>query len=162
MILYILSKVSSSLPEQVISDYITEHGYTNYFNIQSTLGELLQSEMIQEDRTFHRTYYMLTDTGREALEYFGGQLPGKIRWEITHYLKEKQFEIINGSALISDYKQTAEGEFLATCTIREGTESLFTLSLSVPTEEDARKICGNWQEQSSELYQQALVHLLKE
>ena len=33
IILYTLSKVDSPLPPGVISDYITDRGYTNYFNL---------------------------------------------------------------------------------------------------------------------------------
>ena len=37
IILYTLSKVDSPLPPGVISDYITDRGYTNYFNIQNAI-----------------------------------------------------------------------------------------------------------------------------
>ena len=40
IILYTLSKVDSPLPPGVISDYITDRGYTNYFNLQNAFGEL--------------------------------------------------------------------------------------------------------------------------
>ena len=43
IILYTLSKVDSPLPPGVISDYITDRGYTNYFNLQNAFGELLLS-----------------------------------------------------------------------------------------------------------------------
>ena len=50
IILYTLSKVDSPLPPGVISDYITDRGYTNYFNLQNAFGELLEADLIKEER----------------------------------------------------------------------------------------------------------------
>ncbi len=160
MILYAMSKVNSPLPGKVFYDFITGNEYTNYFTVQSALGELIQSELIREESTYHRSYYALTDTGRETLELFGGQLSYEIRREITQYLKKNQYEILNETSIVSDYRRASDGSYLASCAIREDGNPLFSLSLSVPTEEDARKICDNWKEQSAPLYQQALRLLL--
>ena len=74
IILYTLSKVDSPLPPGVISDYITDRGYTNYFNLQNAFGELLEADLIKEDSTYHLTYYTLTEAGAETLELFGAPL----------------------------------------------------------------------------------------
>ena len=86
IILYTLSKVDSPLPPGVISDYITDRGYTNYFNLQNAFGELLEADLIKEDSTYHLTYYTLTEAGAETLELFGAPLSREIRDEINHYL----------------------------------------------------------------------------
>ena len=39
IILYTLSRVDSPLPQGIISDYIINQGYTNYFNVQDAFGE---------------------------------------------------------------------------------------------------------------------------
>lgn len=160
IILYTLSKVDTSLPPGIISDYITNHGYTNYFTFQNALGELLAAELIAEDTTYHISYYHITDTGRETLELFGQPLSHDIREEINAYLSNHKYEIINETSLISDYHLTSEGTYLASCLLREGNHILFRLELDVTTEEDARKICDNWQNQSETLYQQAIQNLL--
>ena len=79
IILYTLSKVDSPLPPGVISDYITDRGYTNYFNLQNAFGELLEADLIKEDSTYHLTYYTLTEAGAETLELFGAPLSREIR-----------------------------------------------------------------------------------
>ena len=103
---------------------------------------------------------MLTDTGRETLESFGSLLAFEIKEEIGEYLKEKKYEIIEKSSLVSDYQRTKEGTYLASCTLREGTHVLFHLELDVATETDAIHVCDNWRIQSEKLYQQAMVQLL--
>lgn len=160
IILYTLSKVDAPLPPGIISDYITDHGYTNYFTLQNAFGELLQADFIKEDTTYHLSYYTLTDTGRETLELFGSQLSSDIRKEIDTYLKSNRYEIVNETALVSDYHLTGDGTYLATCVLREGNHVLFQLGLDVATEEDAVKVCESWRKNSDVLYQTAMKQLL--
>ena len=47
IILYTLSKVDSPLPPGVISDYITDRGYTNYFNLQHRKYRLLPKNVVK-------------------------------------------------------------------------------------------------------------------
>lgn len=160
IILYTLSKVGAPLPPSIISDYITDRGYTNYFTLQNAFGELLQADLIKEDATYHLSYYEITDAGRETLALFGTPLSHDIRQEIDTYLQENKYEIIDETSLITDYKQTAEKTYRATCTIREKQHILFRLELDVATEGDAIKVCENWQTQSEELYRMAVMRLL--
>ncbi len=161
IILYTLSKVGTPIPPSIVSDYITDRGFTNYFTLQNAFGELLQAELIQEDTTYHMSYYSITDDGRETLELFGEPLSFDIRDEIDEYLTSKRYEIVNEASFISDYHKTEDGTYLATCTLREGTHVLFHVELDVTVEEDAVKICENWKENSEEIYQVAMKKLLK-
>jgi len=160
IILYTLKKVNMPIPAGVISDYITAHGYTDYFTLQNAFGELLQADFIKEDTTYHLSYYTLTDSGKESLELFGSQLSSEIRSEIDSFLQEKRYEIADETSLVSDYHLTSNGTYLATCTLREGSQLLFELSLNVVTEEDAIKVCENWKKNSDVLFQTAMQQLL--
>ncbi len=162
IILYFLSKVDSTLPPGIISDYITDHGYTNYFNVQNAFAELLEAELIKEDTTYQLSYYQLTETGRETLVLFGNQLSAKIRIEIDEYLQEKQYEIIDETSLISDYQSTSQGTYMVTCLLRERNQTLFRTELEVTTEEDAIRACENWRKKSAKLYQATLSTLLSD
>lgn len=161
IILYTLSKVSAPLPPGIISDYITGHGYTNYFTLQNAFGELLDAGLIAEAPTYHISYYEITDAGEETLALFGQPLSADIRKEINEYLTEHKYEIINETSLVSDYHMTSEGSYLASCILREKNRILFRMELDVPTEDDAVKICDNWQNASEALYQQAIQKLLR-
>ncbi|MCI5731717.1 MAG: DUF4364 family protein [Eubacterium sp.] len=160
IILYTLSKVEAPLPPGIISDYITSRGYTNYFNLQNAFGELLEADLIQEDSTYHMTYYTLTEAGQETLALFGTPLSLEIRKEIDGYLQEHKYEIIDDTSLVSDYHLTGEGTYLATCILRERNHIILRLELDVATEADAIKVCENWQSQSEFLYQTAIQKLL--
>ncbi len=160
IILYMLNRVRTPLPQGIIFDFVTDHGYTNYFTILSAFGDLLQGALIQEAATYHQSCYLLTETGRETLESFGSLLSQEIHQEIDAYLTEKKYEILEKSSLISDYQRTREGTYLASCILREGTHILFRLELDVATEADAIRVCENWKTESEKLYRQAMVQLL--
>lgn len=161
IILYTLNQVEAPLPSGIISDYVTSQGYTNYFTVQDAFGELLQADLIEEDSTYHMSYYMITDAGKETLELFGGSLSFEMRKEIDTYLKNKRYDIANESSFISDYHRTEDGTYLATCTLREGTHVLFHIELDVTTERDAVRVCDNWKEGCETVYQMAIQQLLK-
>lgn len=156
IILYFLKKTSIPLPQTVISDYIVSHGYTNYFTLQNALGELLNADFIAEDETYHLSYYTLTEAGSETLALFGSQLSAEICSEIDAYLAEHKIEIINETSLVSDYNPTDHGTYLASCSLKDGKHMMFRLEIDVPKEEDAIRVCENWEKQSETLYQLAL------
>lgn len=160
IILYTLKKVHIPLPSGIISDYITKKGYTNFFNVQNAFGELLQAEMIREDTTYHLAYYSLTDAGHAAFEYFGSGLSAEIKKEIDTYLLENKYDIAENISHVSDYHKTTYGTYEAVCTLRDGNHTLYSLSLDVPTEQDAIRVCENWRECSTALYQDSLRQLL--
>lgn len=160
IILYTLDQVQDPMTLGFISDYITEHGYTNYFNVQNAFAELLDADLISCSSTYNTSYYCITETGRETLKLFISSLSPEIRLEIDDYLKENNAQIIDRLTVFSDYSLLKNGEYLATCSIKENHFLLFETKISVPTEEDARKICNNWREYSKDLYTHSIKKLL--
>lgn len=160
IILYTLNKVDSPLTLGLISDYITEHGYTNYFNVQNAFAELLDAELIACSTTYNTSYYHITDTGRETLDLFESNLSHEIRQEIDQYLKDNNHQIIDRIAVVSDYTLSDNNEYITTCALIESNHIIFETKLSVPSEEDAIRVCNNWREHSDELYSFAIKKLL--
>ena len=68
MTLYTLSRVDFALTNKQISNVFLDLGYTHYFNVQYTLGDLVESGMIREDVYPNCIYYSLTEEGLESLE----------------------------------------------------------------------------------------------
>ena len=59
IILYMLDKVDFPLTNSQISEFILNEGYTNYFTVQQTISELVESGFIHEESTHNRTFYHL-------------------------------------------------------------------------------------------------------
>ena len=75
-------------------------------------------------------------------------------------MRENAFEMRNESCTRADYYRTESSDFSVHCYVQEGSESLIDLSFSVPTEEEAEKVCANWPERSQEIYMYILKKLL--
>ena len=160
IVLYILHRSKISLAQNTIIDVIVNLGYTDYINAQSAIGDLIRADLVRDLDTYHRSYISLTSSGEETLNEFIDQLSSDIRREIDEYLKENNIETINESVLISDYKLSSSGNYIATCSVREGQDILFSVSLSVPSEDDAIHVCDKWESMSDEIYADTLRKLM--
>ena len=160
IILYMLKKANSPLTPRIISDYILDKGYTNYFNIQKAFGELLDTDFIALDTTYKNSYYTLTELGAETLALFHNQLSKEIREEIVTYLKEHRYSIVEEIGRFTDYHRLPSGEYQATCSLKENGTPLLELNLSVATEAEAIKICNSFTEHNEEVYQYLIRTLL--
>lgn len=161
IILYTLNRVDSPLTLGFVADYVVDHEYTNYFNVQNVFAELLEEELITCSQTYNTSYYTITQQGRETLELFYTDLSYEIRTEIDRYLRKENYQIMERTAIVSDYARRSNGDYIAKCSLFEKNEVLLEIDIAVPSEEDAVKICNNWRNSSSELYSAVVKSLLK-
>lgn len=162
IILFLLDKVDFPLTNAQISNFILERDYTNYFNLQQAISELIEAEFITVETIGHSSHYRITSSGRETLSFFGSMISAAIQEDIIHYLNENQYSLRNEVSTLSEYFETKRGEFTARLRVVEKEESIIDLSIAVPTEEDAIKICNNWRSESQNVYAYVLANLLKE
>ncbi len=161
IILFILNKVDFPLTNAQISNFILEKDYTNYFNIQQSIAELIEAEFITVETVGHSSHYRITDSGRETLSFFGYMISSAIQSDILDYLKKNKYSLRDEGSTLSEYYETKKGEFTVRLRVVEKKESIIDLSISVPTKEDAAKICDNWRSRSQQIYAYVLSNLLK-
>ena len=87
IILYMLNKVDFPLTNSQISEFILDEGYTTYFKLQQALAELAESGFIREESTHSRTFYHLTEEGRETLHFFKNDISTAIQEDIDSFLE---------------------------------------------------------------------------
>jgi DNA-binding PadR family transcriptional regulator len=162
IILFLLNKVDFPLTNSQISNFILEKGYTNYFNIQQSISELMEAEFINMESIGHNSYYKINDEGRETLSFFDNMISSAIREEIIDYLKENQYSLRNETSILAEYFDVKKGDFMARLRVLEKGEPIIDLSISVPTENEASKLCNNWKTESQKIYAFVLSTLLKE
>lgn len=160
IILTMLDYVAYPLTNAILSDFLLEKEYTTYFTIQQALSELTKENLITKEQTYNSSYYSLTDSGRETFDLFGYTLSPRIRQEITAYLKEKNHEILEKISVFTDYAPARENEYVVTCRLQEKDSVLMELSLTVPNEENATKVCAQFQNKNSGIYASLLKELL--
>ena len=92
MTMYTLSRVDFALTNSQITNVFLDLGYTNYFNVQYALGELVDTGLVHEEAYPDYRYYALTESGRESIEALRSTLSASIRTDIDDYLKKMRLE----------------------------------------------------------------------
>jgi len=161
MILYMLNKLDCKLTNSQLSQFFVTNKYTDYFNIQQTLSELVSSGFIDKFVIRNTSYYAITSEGYEALTFFKNQIPKGAMDDINAFLETNKFELKNEVGTIADYYKHTTGDYIAHCQIMEGKSRLYELSISVPSEEEAKQVCDNWRLASEEIYAFVMNTLLQ-
>lgn len=156
IILYLLKKIGQETSNAILSDFILEYRYTDYFTIQQTLHRLTEDQMISLRQTRQTAFYQITKKGVGILDDFGSQLPVDTRRQIENYLQENHISIQRALSVYTDYTKLRSREYLATGTLKERGNILLSVSLNVPTEQDAIRVCEQFKERQEEVYQSLL------
>lgn len=160
MILHMLRQVNFPLTENQISEFFLSRDYTNYFTLKEVLAELTASALISVETIHNTSRYEITEEGDNTLGFFGKNIPTVIVSDIERYLKENRFKMRNEVSNTSDYYKSTAGEFVVHNEVREGKSVLLSVDMSVPDEEQARLMSGNWKEKSSDIYAYLLKSLM--
>ncbi len=161
MILYILSRVNFPLTNAQLTAFILEKEYTNYFNIQRALSELIDDAFISTKTIRNSTLYRITDSGTETLLFFDNMISSGIKEDIDAYLLQNKYELQEEVSAPADFYQVKKGEFAAHLSVIERDTPIIDLTLIVPTEEEASRLCNNWKEKSSDVYTYLMSSLLE-
>ena len=152
MTMYTLSRVDFALTNSQIANVFLDLGYTNYFNVQYTLGELVSSNLVQEEIYPDYRYYLLTEEGHKTLDALRSSLAPSIRSELDEYLRANRLEFREALATRSEYYRTTEGDFAVRCRVMEHASALIDLTLTVPNETQARIVSKEGKEKSQDVY----------
>lgn len=160
IVLYMLRKVNFPLSNTQITEFMIDKEYTDYFHVQQALHDLVDTKLVTVETIRNSSRYTATSEGEKTLEYFSAEISYPIKREIDQYLKENAYELRNKSCMLADYSQTADGGYEVVCRVVEGREVIFSITLSVPAEQQADRICEKWQEAAPEVYAAIMEKLL--
>lgn len=159
IVLYMLNKVKFKLTYAQISEFILEKEYTNFLTLQQVISDLQDTELIHTDTLMNRTYFSITEEGRNTLSYFGNRISEAILNDIDSFLDEKHLELKNEASITATYYKSTSGEFEASLIAHEKDIELVNIKLSVPTEDMAATICDNWQKKNQSIYKYLMQEL---
>lgn len=166
MMLYMLNKLDCQLTGSQLSQffisrkYIRDNDITDYFNIQQALSSLVDSGFVDKVVIRNTSYYSITTDGYETLAYFKSQIPKGALEDIDVFLEENKYELKNEVGTHADYYKHTNGDYIAHCQVMEGRSLLYELNISVPSEEEAKRVCDNWRMASEDIYAYIMKNLL--
>ena len=161
MIMYMLNKLDCKLTNSQLSQFFVSRKYTDYFNIQQTLSELVASGFIDKVVIRNTSYYNITPEGYEALTFFKNQIPKGALDDINDFLENNKFDLKNEVGTTADYYKHTTGDYIAHCQVMEGKSLLYEVNISVPSEEEAKHVCDNWRLASEDIYAFIMKALLQ-
>jgi hypothetical protein len=161
MILYILSRVNFPLTNAQLTAFILEKEYTNYFNIQRAISELIDDAFLTTRTIRNSTLYQITESGIQTLLFFDNMISAGIKEDIEAYLAQNKYELQEEVSTRAEFYQVKKGEFAAHLCVVERDTPIIDLSLTVTTEEEAIQLCNNWREKSSDIYSFLMSALLE-
>lgn len=162
MILYLLKAVRYPLTRSQLSNFMLEKNYCNYFSFQQAIDELLESHLMRDESVKNFVRFIITREGEETLTFFGDSIPDNIKKDMDAFLGENMIKLRDEVGLMSNYQENGSGEYEVNLEIREGRDAIMKLSLSVPSEDQAKIICGNWKDSDQKIYELVMKELLRD
>lgn len=161
ILLYIIDKISLPVSNLQITKLILENKYMNYFFLQQFLNELCDSSFLNMEVVEEKSFYSITQSGKQTLSYFLNLIPFGIKARIDNSMQSVQKNIKNETLITADFTPKSENEFVVSCKVHEDNFSLIDLEITVGSKADARMICDNWKSHSQSIYPEIIESLTK-
>lgn len=152
IVLYMTENAGAELTNSQISEFVLDHNYTDYFQLQEILADLTETGLLSKKTISNKSYYGITEEGKKVLPYFEKDLSEEIQNEIREYLKNTGYEVPEAFTCPTDYYETSNGRFAVRCQIFEKGSVVLDLSMMAPGEEAAREICERWPSRCHDIY----------
>lgn len=156
-----LDRVDFPLSNSQISQFVLEKGYTNYFNLQTAIHELIENEFIKPDTIRNTSFYSITKQGKEAMDLFEFKLSDVIKLDILNFFAQEKIKLRNESNISADY-YPSNNEYIVECIIKERSQTILELKMNVPNKGLAVTICDNWKEKSEDVYHYLIKNIWTE
>ena len=155
-----LKLVHFPLSNAQMSGFFLENNYTDYFTFQQVIGGLLDSRLIQPEKTHNSTLYEITKEGEEVLFYFEGRLSDPTKKDIEEFLEDNSYEIRKENSVLSGFRHLQNGDLEVHLEVREGKHNLIELKMNAASEDAAKKMCEQWQGKSEIIFKYLLKELM--
>lgn len=148
-----LNRVSFPLTQAQIYDFLLERNYVNFMNLQRAITELVDTGFVLANSRHNRTYLTITAEGQETLSFFKNRIDTSFKKEIDEFFNRNQFKLRNETSVLADYTKAFSGDYEVRLAVKEKDATVVDITLSVPNEEAAEKVCTNWHRKNQNIYQ---------
>lgn len=160
MILYMLNKIDYPMKNARISDFMLELGYASYFNVQTAISELIDSNLIKSETTLNSSFFRATPDGKHTLELLADELSPAIKKDINTYIDKISRDIRKDLSTISNFNALNENEYVVNLKMNEGNSPLLEIAITVPSKLIAQRVCTAWEKKSDDVYSYLFNYLL--
>ncbi|SHJ10822.1 DUF4364 family protein [Lutispora thermophila] len=159
IVLLILREIDMPVTSSQLTDIVLENNLANYFDLQQSLVELEESNLIM--KFGNREMYKATDMGIKTLELFKSHIDSKIKSTIQNYVLMNKEKIRLETQVRSKIIKKSNTEYIVNLKVVEKDIELINLSLNVVSSKQAKIICSNWEKKYYQVYDQIMNLLIK-
>lgn len=160
LLLYILNIIEMPVTNSHLTQIILENNLINYFALQQYLSELTSSGFISDLVEGSKHSLKITNSGKEALDFFQSRISQAKRETVDNYLEINLPEIRNELEIVAEYVPSKDNSFVVSLKLTGKKGSLIDIMVPARTKEEAKDMCNQWKENSKELYC-SIMELLK-
>lgn len=165
IIMYMIDRLKMPVSNNNITKLVLETRLMNYFMFQQCFNELDEGKLIEltnaADNADGSKGFHLSKTGNNSLNYFLNLIPPGIKKQLDKMLPDAGKEMQDEALITADFMPESESKFTVTCKMGEKGFALIEMKATVGTKKDARTVCENWKNHSSEIYAEIIEALTK-
>lgn len=160
IILYLLKKMNMPVSLAHIQSFTLSTDCMDYFSLSSYLAELKAGKQVNQTKENNQTCYEITQTGMQTLSYFENLLSENLKQSIQTYVKANKPRLKDALDISAVFSETDKDNYSVNLSLAENSEEIISVSLSSLSKAQAKKICANWKNNTSDLYLSTLKKLL--
>lgn len=160
IILYIIKNYNMPLDNGQITDIFMSHSIVDYFTMQDYLDQMIEAELVETFLENEIRQYIITQKGKESLNYFIDRIPLTVRERILLSIKQYQKSLKNQVEINSHYHPINELEYAVDCEICENGSPLLKISISTGSKEMAKEAAKKFKTDHQKVYTELLRILL--
>ena len=130
------------------------------FRSQQAVSELVEADLVEMSSQSNRTYYRLTEEGKNTLKYFSRELSSDIKKEVEEYLNSLHCKLEDHPLTPVDSYPPTQGSYSVRLQIIEGGVSIVDLNIKVPNLAAAQSVCESWPYKYQNVYDKIMEELL--
>ena len=146
--------------------------FMDYFSFSEARSDLLKDQLVMESTRKNEKRHDgeghalircdLTPAGETIRQQLLPHLPAHIRLYLTESAAQYQAEEKEKNSVLADYRINNMGAYTVHLSLVENNETIFSLSVQVSSEKQAKIICRLWNESTADIYKSILLLLNEE
>lgn len=161
-LLMLIHALEKPLTNEAITAIVLDAGLTDFISMQHYLTQLCELMMLEQLANEDKSYYLLTENGRVALDFFKARIPVHVQDKITKIANTFKAQLPVETQIDGNYTKVNEGEYKVTLDISENHKSMMSLSINVMSDKHAQQICKHWKSHATHSFGDILSILTKD
>lgn len=155
-----LDRLGGCTQEQLLR-FVVETELQNQFQFYLALAGLKEAGLVREAEHLEGRLLVLTPEGRQSLEMFASRIRASQQQKLEENGAAWRRRIREEQQMPADWQETEDG-YRVTLRVLEAGAEIFSLTLAVPTKEQAKRFCSRWPADAPFLYQTIVGRLGEE